>query len=68
MEEEILYCSPSKIVETKIQKRKLCIYEGCATRPSFNFEGESKGLYCFQHKLFGMINIINKQFKVKPFF
>ena len=44
MEEEILYCSPCIKAETKNQKRKLCIYEGCITRPSYNFEGNKKPL------------------------
>jgi hypothetical protein len=59
MKEEILYCSPSITVKTKTQKRKLCIYEKCITRPSFNFEGNKKPLYCFAHKLKEMIDVIS---------
>ena len=64
MEEEILYCSPSLTVETKIQKRKqkrkLCIYEECKVLPCYNLEGKTKGLYCSTHKLDKMVNIISK--------
>jgi hypothetical protein len=60
MEEEILYCSPSIKAGTRKQKRNLCIYEGCQIYPLYNFIDEKKGIYCFQHKIIGMIDIINK--------
>ena len=34
-----------------------CKYDGCETQPSFNKEGETKGLYCNQHKLDGMVDV-----------
>ena len=37
---------------------KKCIE--CNKRPSFNVKGETKPLYCFDHKLVDMINVINK--------
>jgi hypothetical protein len=43
------------------QQKKLCKHDGCKTRPSFEFEGETKALYCSQHKLDGMIDINNKR-------
>jgi hypothetical protein len=43
-----------------IKDAKLCIYEDCKVRPNFNFEGESKGLYCKKHKKDGMIDVKNK--------
>ncbi len=34
----------------------------CKTKsPSFNYEGETKALYCKKHKLDNMINVINKK-------
>jgi hypothetical protein len=42
-----------------IKKRK-CIEKDCKTLPSYNFEGQSKGIYCFQHKKDNMINVISK--------
>ena len=39
---------------------RMCVYEDCNTRPSYNNEGESKPLYCAKHKLEDMINVINK--------
>jgi hypothetical protein len=41
-------------------KRKTCIYDGCGTRPSYNFAGEKRGIYCDKHKLDDMINIVSK--------
>jgi hypothetical protein len=38
----------------------MCIYPECKTRPTFNIAGEKKALYCFAHKLDGMVNVINK--------
>lgn len=28
----------------------MCKHEGCQTRPTFNFEGLKKPIYCFEHK------------------
>jgi hypothetical protein len=39
---------------------KNCIHKGCTKRPNFNIEGQTKGLYCSQHKLEGMIDVISK--------
>lgn len=39
----------------------MCIREGCKIKNScFNYEDEKKGLYCSEHKLDGMINVIDK--------
>jgi len=35
----------------------MCIYPDCKTHPTYNFEGETKRLYCSRHKLDGMINV-----------
>ena len=37
---------------------KKCIE--CNKRPSFNVKGETKPLYCFDHRLVDMINVITK--------
>jgi hypothetical protein len=39
----------------------MCIYEDCKIRTNYNFDNEKKPLYCFTHKLDGMINIISKR-------
>ena len=44
-------------------KQRQCHQEGCNTRPSFNFEGEKRGLYCKVHKTDGMIDVIHKHCK-----
>ena len=41
---------------------KQCIQNGCKKiSPTFNIEGESKGLYCKTHKLTGMVDVKNKK-------
>ena len=44
-------------------KSKTCIEEGCNIQPIFNVESETKGLYCLQHKLEGMLNVKDKTCK-----
>ena len=39
---------------------KMCLIEGCKTRPIYNKEGEKKGLYCSAHKLEGMVNVTSQ--------
>ena len=38
---------------------KKCIHINCIKRPCFNYDNETKGKYCFEHKLEGMIDIEN---------
>jgi len=38
----------------------LCIHEGCNTQPTYNVEGQKKGLYCLQHRREGMMDVKNK--------
>ena len=38
----------------------MCIHEGCKTQPIYNVEGQSKALYCSQHKLKGMVDVKHK--------
>jgi nitrite reductase/ring-hydroxylating ferredoxin subunit len=38
-------------------KSNRCIHEGCKTIPSFNKEGETKGLYCGTHRKEGMVDV-----------
>ena len=37
-----------------------CIYDGCSTRPYYNFAGEKRGIYCNKHRLVSMINVKRK--------
>ena len=39
----------------------MCIIYECNTRPIYNKLGESKGLYCFKHKLDGMFDVVSKK-------
>ena len=38
----------------------MCIYPDCKTSSIYNFEGQTKRLYCASHKLDGMVNLKNK--------
>jgi hypothetical protein len=40
---------------------KKCQHEGCNIRPIYNYEGQSKGLYCVSHKLPDMVDIKSKR-------
>ncbi len=44
----------------KPKNKVLCIHDRCKTKPVFNIAGEKKGLYCFAHKLDGMMDVKNK--------
>jgi len=35
----------------------MCIFEGCQKKSTFNYEGETKGLYCGKHRLANMVDI-----------
>ena len=40
-----------------------CCEEGCKIIPTYNVEGQTKGLYCANHKKEGMINVKDKRCK-----
>jgi hypothetical protein len=44
-------------------KSKTCCEEGCKKQPIYNVEGETKALYCNEHKKEGMVNVISKTCK-----
>jgi hypothetical protein len=51
----------------------MCIHDGCKVRPVYNTDGESKALYCAEHKLDGMVNVKSKRCihdgcKVRPYY
>jgi hypothetical protein len=39
---------------------KTCIHPDCKVIPTYNTEGETKALYCSQHKLVGMVDVRHK--------
>jgi hypothetical protein len=41
-------------------KTKTCTEKGCKKQPCYNIEGETKALYCNEHKLINMIDVRNK--------
>ena len=38
----------------------MCIQDGCLIKPTFNFKGETKLLYCNKHKLTGIVDVKHK--------
>jgi len=40
---------------------QVCFYEGCKINRTYNFNSEEKPLYCFTHKLNGMIDVKYKK-------
>jgi hypothetical protein len=38
----------------------MCIHEGCIIRPHYNYSNEKTAIYCFEHKLENMVNIVSK--------
>ena len=41
--------------------KKICGHDGCTTKPSFNIEGESEGIYCAKHRTKDMVNVKSKK-------
>ena len=39
----------------------MCKENNCKIRPRYNIKGETKALYCFQHKLENMVDIKGKK-------
>ncbi len=40
-----------------------CKKEDCKSQPTFNFEGEKKGIYCGNHKELGMVDVVSPRCK-----
>jgi acid stress-induced BolA-like protein IbaG/YrbA len=58
------YGKPLRCKEHKEEYKlvsQLCQSINCNLAPNFNFEGETKKLYCVSHKLEGMINVKDKR-------
>lgn len=55
-----MICIPCEPPKKYINKNILCIELECNIRSNFNFEGQTKGLYCRMHKKENMININDK--------
>jgi len=39
---------------------KPCEYVGCKIQPVYNYEGQTKGRFCAEHKLENMIDIVSR--------
>ena len=42
---------------------KRCQFSGCNWRPSFNYQNETRGIYCMTHKIDEMIDVKHKRCK-----
>ena len=38
-----------------------CVEENCLKQPIFNFDSETKGIYCTQHKKQDMVDVMHKR-------
>ena len=53
----IVYLMMAQVVLDCVNvKHKTCVHPNCKVRPSYNFEGQTKRLYCSKHKIDGMTN------------
>ena len=43
-----------------VKHKRKCIKENCLKNSSFNFDSETKGIYCAQHKKQNMVDIKHK--------
>ena len=55
-ERKITHCGTCKEIGMEELKKRKCLE--CKKIPSYNYTNETKALYCFDHKLEGMINIL----------
>ena len=47
--------------KSKYIDKRICVEKGCQTQPSFNKEGEKKGIYCSTHKKEDMVDVRHKK-------
>ena len=43
-----------------VKNKIKCLVENCLKRSNFNFDSETKGIYCAQHKKQNMVNVMKK--------
>jgi hypothetical protein len=53
------FCAKHKEFDMLDFHNKDCIEDGCGTRPCYNYPDKKGGIYCTQHKLEGMINVVD---------
>jgi hypothetical protein len=60
-------CEPIRCKKHKNEDMRLscniCIFDNCRKTPKFNYEQETKPLYCSEHKLINMVDIRSKKCK-----
>jgi hypothetical protein len=60
MRKKCIKCNITANFNVKGKSGLYCIYEGCNTRPYYNFAEEKRGIYCNKHRLVDMINVNKK--------
>lgn len=55
------YCSEHKLAGMIDVTKRQCIFVGCTSKPSYNFEREKKPIYCSKHALTDMVDIMTKK-------
>lgn len=54
------FCTTHKLKEMITVRYRKCNGEKCLKSPAFNFPGEKRGMYCNDHKLVNMVNVVTK--------
>ena len=44
-----------------VMTKRRCVEEYCLNQSSFNFDSETKGIYCAQHKKQNMVDVVTKR-------
>ena len=44
-----------------VMTKRKCVEENCLKIPNFNFDSETKGIYCAQHKKQNMVDVRTKR-------
>ena len=43
-----------------VMTKRICVEENCLKQPNFNFDSETKGIYCVHHKKQNMVDVMLK--------
>ena len=52
-----IFCASHKNTDMINTSCKTCLKENCYKQPSFNLPNEKVGLYCFEHKIEGCLQL-----------
>jgi hypothetical protein len=58
---EMTCCKDCKTEDMVFLNKPFCIETGCFIYPTFNYKGETKGIYCLAHLKEGMVDVVNRK-------